>query len=142
MGPRERARVEAQAAVVDALIAGREVEAPGYFAATREAGAARRHSAAGARVLLLDGQLSCDPALRDRVDLAVHVTASREVLASRLADFYHWKGDDEDAVREMIAARLDHDLALVEGQQASADVVVDLGGRPELGDGAGHSGPV
>lgn len=119
-----RNRVDALPGVVAALRRGGSVRAPGYNAATREAGEAVTYDAAGRSVILLDGIFAAHPSIRAMLDLAVFVGAPEELQRERFAAFYQWKRLDREAIDALWLERTKDEWPAVDAQRAHADVVL------------------
>jgi histidinol-phosphate phosphatase family protein len=119
-----RNRVDALAGVIAALRAGKSVNAPGYNAATRGAGAAVIYDPTGRSVIVLDGSFAAHRTLRSMLDLAVFVGVPSDLQRERFAAFYSWKGFDQQAIQALWGERAKDEWPAVDVQQDDADLVL------------------
>jgi mannose-1-phosphate guanylyltransferase / phosphomannomutase len=119
-----RNRVDALPGVIAALRGGMSVNAPGYDAVTRGAGAAVSYDAAGRSVILLDGSFAAHRGIRAMLDLAVFVAVPPDLQRERFAAFYRWKGLDHDAIDALWRERSEDEWPPVDAQQDGADLVL------------------
>jgi histidinol-phosphate phosphatase family protein len=117
-----RNRVDALPSVVSALRAGTSMRAPGYDAATRAAGDAVTYDASGRSVVLLDGSFALHRTIRAMLDLAVFIAVPPDVQRQRFANFYRWKGLEQQTIDALWRERAEDEWPAVDVQRAGADL--------------------
>jgi len=120
-----RNRVAALPRVLQALRAGRSVQAPGYDAATRGQAAEVHYDAAGQSVVVIDGGFAGHASLRGLIDLAVFVAVPGELQRERFQAFYGWKKLDRSAIEVLWRQRVEDEWPAIDAQRASADLVLE-----------------
>jgi histidinol-phosphate phosphatase family protein len=125
-----RNRVDALPSVLTALRAGTSIRAPGYDAATREAGEAMTYDAAGRSVILLDGSFAAHASVRAMLDVAVFVAVPPDLQRERFAAFYRWKGLDQQAIDALWRERAAEEWPAVDAQRDGAGLVLAPADHP------------
>jgi uridine kinase len=125
-GSEERNQVSLYPSLLEQLFGGKEIVGAGYCEADREAYEPVRYLLRDERVVLLDGLYACHAGIRNRLDWSVYLEVEEEVLRSRFAEFYRWKGDDARAVESLLSERIEEEWPSVLRQRQGADKVLCL----------------
>jgi mannose-1-phosphate guanylyltransferase / phosphomannomutase len=123
----ERLQVDKYRELINKLLAGEEIIAPGYDAATRESAEEVAYTMGGEKAVLLDGMFGCHENIREMLDYAVYIDIDEELLRSRFADFYSWKGDETDQIDRLLAERMKEEWPAVNKQLKTADQIINFG---------------
>jgi histidinol-phosphate phosphatase family protein len=122
-----RNRVDAMEGLVQALRQGMPIRAPGYDAATRGNSEPMTYDPAGQSGIVLEGCFSAHRSIRALLDFVVFVEAPLEMLRSRFAKFYGWKGLNGAEIEALWRERCADEWPAVDEQRGEADLVIRLG---------------
>lgn len=110
--------------ILTALLEGKQVISPGYDPFTREIVGNMEYNLNNAKVVILDGLLSCHKDIRSRIDYAIYTKISSNLFLTRFHEFYEWKGLSHTSICALFSERELEDVPVVLEQSATADEIV------------------
>ena len=122
----ERTRIQVILEILDKVLKGAQVTAPGYDPALRDRAAPISYELDEARVLILDGLFTFADSVASKLDLKVFIDISDETIIDRFKEFYRWKGLREEKIETLLKDRMGEEWPTVREQKTYADLVVNL----------------
>lgn len=122
----ERQQIWLYPKLLNALVEGEELIAPGYDPATRGISGGVVYKLSGEQVILLDGLFACHKSIRNKLDYAIYVEAEEKLLTHRFYEFYQWKGQSEEKIERMLRQRKKDEWKAVMKQRDFVDEEVRI----------------
>jgi histidinol-phosphate phosphatase family protein len=122
----ERCQTHEYHAMLEKLLAGEEIKAPGYCAITREKAEPVVYKRTAESVIILDGLFACHESIEKKIDYKIFVDADEKLIVKRFYEFYRWKGDSEYEIKIMLEQRRKEEWASVKNQQKCTDLVITI----------------
>ena len=122
----ERLQTHLYGELLNALVEGEEVIAPGYDAATRETSEVVTYKLSGEQLIVLDGLFACHKSITDKLDYSIYIEVEEKLLISRIYEFYKWKGENEAEIEKLLRERMTEEWKAVMKQRDFVDEKVQI----------------
>jgi uridine kinase len=119
----ERTQVQLYPRIIENLLSGKSISAPGYDPASRELTDPFSYRINQEKIVILDGILSCHELIRDRLDFSIYVDCSEDIIKERCQEFYRWKGEEDPSIERLIKERSKEEWPTVRAQYKFVDEV-------------------
>ena len=119
----ERTQVQLYPRIIENLLSGESVSAPGYDPASRELIDPFEYRINQEKIVILDGILSCHEIIRDKLDFTIYVDCPEKIIKERCREFYRWKGEENHSIERLIKERSKEEWPTVRAQCKFTDEV-------------------